>query len=64
MANRKWPEKNPEDGAFSSLTTPLSVTAPGPDPRPGYEKTVNENEVAPNTIGYTGMEGGKGRKKR
>lgn len=60
-----WPEKNPETGAFGALTTPLSTTEPGGDPRPGYQQTVPENASPGNPVGYSGLEGksGKGRKR-
>lgn len=58
----KWPEKNPESKAFPGMATPLSTTAPGGDPRPGYEQTVPENAEPGNPVGYTGLERGKKRK--
>lgn len=66
MANRKWPEKNPETSNFPAMTTPLSTDAPGPDARPGINRTVPDNPDPSNPVGYTGMERntkkGRGRK--
>ena len=58
-----WPEKNPETGAFGEMDTPLSTTAAGPDPRPGYNATVPTGINPSNPMGFSGLEGGKGRKK-
>ena len=63
MANRKWPEKNPETKRYSLLDTPLSTDAAGPDPRPGNNPIIPDDAMPPNPVGYAGMDHGKGKKK-
>lgn len=64
MSTRKWPEKFPEKpGEFSLMDTPLTTDAPAPDARPGINPSVDVKGTPANTIGYSGLEGGrKGRK--